>query len=102
MSIKCKSLSDNGEELKNTVIELRAIEPIKRGIWKTLNYESSTIHCLDSLRESPEVMDKISLDNRKVLDMPNYISEMVSEKLEENGEKLVVKVKLELNEITES
>ena len=60
MSIKCKNLSDNGEELQNTVIELSAIEPIMRGLWKALNYESSTIHCVDSLRESPEVMGKIS------------------------------------------
>jgi len=43
--MKLSKLSDKGDECQ-IVIELKPIEPVKRGLWKTLNYESHTVHHL--------------------------------------------------------
>ena len=43
--MKLSKLSDKGDECQ-IVIDLKPIEPVKRGLWKTLNYESHTVHHL--------------------------------------------------------
>ena len=95
--MKCSNFSsDNINEQQNAVIELKAIEPIKRGLWKTLNYESSTVNYVDTnLQNEPnEIGVKKSKHNQKVLEMPECHSEMVAAKLEEHWDELVSEVEL--------